>query len=122
MGVRMKAKQQGVTVVGMVFIAAGIVFAAIMGLKLIPAYIEYASIQNHLREIARAPDTRNASPREIMSAFNRRAQIDDITSVNGRDLEIVREGNEVILTAFYETRIKMVGNISACIEFEPSSE
>lgn len=118
----MKSRQQGVTVVGMIFIAAAIVFVAIMGLKLIPAYIEYASIQNHLREIARAPDTRNAAPGEIMAAFNRRAQIDDITSVTGRDLDISREGGEVILTAYYETRIKMVGNISACIEFEPSSD
>ena len=118
----MKAKQQGVTVVGMVLIAAGIVFVAVMALKLVPAYIEYATIKNHLRELARAPDTRDASPGEIMAAFNRRAQIDDITSVNGRDLDISREGGDVILSAYYETRIKMVGNISACIEFEPSSE
>ncbi|UCH46835.1 MAG: DUF4845 domain-containing protein [Betaproteobacteria bacterium] len=118
----MKSRQQGVTVVGMIFIAAGIVFVVIMALKLVPAYIEYATIQNHLRELARAPDTRNASPREIMAAFNRRAQIDGIASVNGRDLDISREGGEVILSAYYETRIKMVGNISACIEFEPSSD
>ncbi len=118
----MKRQQQGATVVGMIMIAAAIVFVAIMGLKLIPAYIEYATIQNHLRDLARAPDTRNASPSEIMAAFNRRAQIDDITSVNGRDLDIIREGGDVILSAAYETRIKMVGNISACIEFEPSSD
>jgi hypothetical protein len=118
----MKAKQQGVTVVGMVLIAGAIVFVAIMALKLVPAYIEYASIQNHLRELARAPDTRSASPAEIMAAFNRRAQIDDITAINGRDLDITREGGDVILSAYYEKRVKMVGNISACIEFEPSSD
>ena len=118
----MKTQQQGATVVGMIMIAAAIVFVAIMALKLVPPYIEYATIQNHLRDLAREPDTRNASPAEIMAAFNRRAQIDDITAVNGRDLDITREGGEVILSAFYETRIKMVGNISACIEFEPSSD
>lgn len=107
---------------GMVLIAGAIVFLVIMALKLVPAYIEYATVQNHLRELARAPDTRSASPGEIMAAFNRRAQIDDITVINGRDLEIAREGADVILSASYETRIKLVGNINACIEFEPSSE
>ena len=122
MGVSMKAKQRGVTVVGMVFIAAGIVFFAIMGLKLVPAYIEYATIQNHLREMARAPDTRGASAPELMAAFNRRAQIDDISSVNGRDLEITREGADVVLSVAYGTRIKLVGNLSACIDFEATSQ
>jgi len=118
----MKAKQQGVTVVGMVLIAAGIVFVAVIGLRLIPAYVEYATIQNHLRELARAPDTQGAAPRDIMAAFNRRAQIDDIASVDGRDLDIVREGGNVILSVVYEKRVKLVGNISACIDFEASSD
>ena len=108
--------------VGMVLIAAGIVFVAVMALKLVPAYIEYASIQNHLRELARAPDTRGASVPEIMAAFNRRAQIDNINVINGRDLDISREGTDVVLSATYSTRIKLVGNISACLDFEASSE
>ncbi|HUU73852.1 MAG TPA: DUF4845 domain-containing protein [Burkholderiales bacterium] len=118
----MKTQQRGATMVGMVLIAAGVVFLAIMALKLIPAYIEYATIQGHLREIARAPDTRAASAPEIMAAFNRRAQIDDITTINGRDLDISRDGSEVVLSAVYSTRIKLVGNISACIDFDASSE
>jgi hypothetical protein len=118
----MKTQQRGATLIGMALVAAGVVFFAIMALKLVPAYIEHATIQSHLRELARAPDTRGASPAEIMAAFNRRAQIDDITAVDGRDLDIARDGNDVVLSAVYSTRIKLVGNISACIDFEASSE
>ena len=53
--------QKGVTFVGMVFIAGMIIFAAIIGIKLIPAYIEYAGIVNHLRDIARSPEARGTS-------------------------------------------------------------
>ncbi len=118
----MKSQQQGVTMVGAIFIAGLIVFLAIMGLKLVPAYIEFATIQNHLRDLARAPDTRNASPAEIRSAFNRRAQIDDIDSVSGQDIDISREGGGVVLVIEYAERIPLVANISACIDFEASSE
>ena len=108
--------------VGMIFIAAGIVFVVVLALRLVPAYIEYATIRNHLRELARAPDTRTATPAEIRSAFGRRAQIDDIRSVSSADLDIERDGGDVILSTFYERRIKMIGNVSACIEFNATSE
>ena len=118
----MKSKQQGMTMIGVIFVAGMIVFVAIIALKLIPSYIEYATIQSHLRDLARAPDTRGASARDIISAFNRRAQIDNISTVDGRDIDIAKEGGEVVLTIEYSKRIPLVGNISACIDFEANSQ
>ena len=113
--------QRGVTFIGMVFIAGLIVFAAIIGLKLIPAYIEYATVVNHLREIARSPDARGASPKEIQTMFNKRAQIDAIEAVKGDDVEVDKEGDQVILRAAYSTKIKLFGNLNACIDFVATS-
>ena len=113
--------QRGVTFVGMVFIAGLIVFGAIIGLKLIPAYIEYATVVNHLREIARSPDARGASPKEIQMMFNKRAQIDAIDVVKGDDIEVDKEGDQVILRAAYSTKIKLFGNLNACIDFVATS-
>jgi Domain of unknown function (DUF4845) len=114
-------RQHGVTFVGMLFIAGLIVFVAIIGLKLIPAYIEYATVVNHLREIARSPDARGASPRDIQTMFNKRAQIDAINAVKGDDIEIEKEGDQVVLRAAYSTKIKLFGNLNACIDFVASS-
>jgi len=113
--------QRGVTFIGMVFIAGLIVFGAIIGLKLIPAYIEYATVVNHLREIARSPDARGASPKEIQTMFNKRAQIDAIEAVKGDDIEVDKEGDQVILRAAYSTKIKLFGNLNACIDFVATS-
>jgi hypothetical protein len=114
-------RQRGVTFIGMVFIAGLIVFAAVIGLKLVPAYIEYATVVNHLREIARSPDARGASPRDIQTMFNKRAQIDAITAVKGDDLEVEKDGDQVTLRAVYSTKIKLFGNLSACIDFVATS-
>ena len=114
-------RQRGVTFVGMVFIAGLIVFAAIVGLKLIPAYIEYATVVNHLREIAHSPDARGASPRDIQTMFKKRAQIDAIEVVKADDIEVEKEGDQVTLRAAYSTKIKLFGNLSACIDFVASS-
>ena len=114
-------RQRGVTFVGMVFIAGLIVFAAIIGLKLIPAYIEYATVVNHLREIARSPDARGASPSDIQTMFSKRAQIDAIEVVKGADIEVDKEGDQVVLRTAYSTKIKLFGNLNACIDFVASS-
>jgi len=113
--------QRGVTFVGMIFIAGLIVFAAIIALKLIPAYIEYATVVNHLREIARSPEARGASPKEIQTMFSKRAQIDAIETVKPDDIEVEKEGDQVILRTAYSTKIKLFGNLNACIDFVATS-
>jgi hypothetical protein len=105
----------------MVLIAGLVVFVAILGIRLVPAYIEYATVTKHLRDIARAPDARNATPRDIQVMFSKRAQIDDVKAVSGADIEVVRDGDTVLLTAVYSTKVKLFGNLSACIDFEASS-
>lgn len=113
-------RQRGVTFVGMIFIAALIILGAIIALKLVPAYIEYATVVQHLRELARSPEARG-SPREIQVLFSKRAQIDDIRAVTAEDIEVTREGDSVVLTASYQTKVKLFGNLSACIDFEARS-
>jgi hypothetical protein len=114
-------RQRGVTFVGMVFIAGLVVFFAIIGIRLVPAYIEYATISKHLRDMARSPDARGAGPRDIQLMFSKRAQIDDIKAVTGDDIEVTRDGDSLLLTAAYSTKIKIFGNLSACLDFEASS-
>ena len=113
-------RQLGVTFVGMMFIAALIILGAIFALKLVPEYIEYATVVQHLREIARSPEARG-STREIQMLFSKRAQIDNIKAVTAEDIDVIREGDSVVLTASYQTKVKLFGNLSACIDFEASS-
>jgi len=112
--------QRGVTFVGMIFIAALIILGAIIALKLVPAYIEYATVVQHLREIARSPEARG-STREIQMLFSKRAQIDNIRVVAADEIEVTRDGNSVVLSASYQTKVKLFGNLSACIDFEARS-
>lgn len=113
-------RQRGVTFIGMMFIAGLIVFACIIGLKLVPAYIEYATVVNILRDIARSPEGKG-SPKDIQSSFRKHAQIDAIDTVKAEDIEIDKDGDQVVLRANYSVKIKLFGNLSACIDFAPSS-
>jgi hypothetical protein len=114
-------RQRGVTFIGMVFIAGLIIFAAIIGLKLVPAYIEYATVVNILRDVARSPEARSGSIPDIKTSFKKHAQIDAVETVKADDLEIEKDGDQVVIRAPYSVKIKLFGNLNACIDFAPSS-
>ena len=111
--------QQGVTLVGMVIVGIIIVFVAIGGLKIAPAYIEYYKVKKAIVGVAQT--TSRGTVAEVRAAFDRRAAIDDIDVIAGRDLEVTKEGNEIVISFAYPKRISMFGNVSVVIDFAASS-
>ena len=115
-------KQTGVSLP--VFLLWCVIFAMgiLLGFKLGPAYMEDATIKKHFRAIAKDGAFASGSRKEIENAFNSRAQIDRIQSISPKDIEIEKTGAGIVLSASYSTRIPLVYNISACMDFNPSSK
>lgn len=118
----MKSKQSGLSI--SVFLLWCVIFAfgALLGFKLGPAYLEDMTIQKHFRTIAKDPTYAAGNRREIEAAFSNRAQIDRIEVISPKDIQIAKEGGGVHLSASYTTRIPLVYNVSACLDFNPSSK
>ncbi len=104
---------------GMLGIGIIIVFVAIGGLKIAPAYIEYFTVKKAIVGVAQT--TGKGTVGEVRQAFDRRAQIDDIDVISGKDLEITKEGNDIVISFAYPKRIPLFGNVSVVIEFAASS-
>lgn len=115
-------RQRGLSFSGFIAGAFVVVFVALLGLKLIPAYLHSAQIGQIFREIAADPAMRTASIPEIEMSYRKRAQINDINDLRVEDVAIVREEDgSLSLSAEYEVRIKLVGNITLLLEFKPAS-
>jgi len=106
-------------VLGMLVVGIIIVFVAIGGLKIAPAYIEYFTVKKAIVGVAQT--TGKGTVGEVRQAFDRRAQIDDIDVIAGKDLEITKEGNDIVISFAYPKRISLFGNVSVVIEFAASS-
>lgn len=120
MGTIGPARQHGLSLLGLIFFGGLLFFVALLGMKLTPAYIEYFNIQKHLNELARSSDG-GTSPKEIQGNFDKRASIDDITSVQGRDLEITKNADSVEIRATYSKKIPLGGHASLVLDFDMSS-
>lgn len=113
--------QRGITFVGFIMIAVALIFVAITGMKLVPAYIHSAQITRIFKEITSDPAMRDASVGDIKDSYSKRANINYITDITAEDIEITREGGRLSLSASYTVRIPIAGNATLLLEFNPSS-
>ncbi len=113
--------QSGVSMVGILVICIGLVLVAVMGLKVTPAYIEYMSVKKAVEGIVQGGEARGTVA-DIRRAFDRRAQIDDIEIISGADLEITKEGNDVVVSFSYPKKVPLFGNLSLFFDFAGSSK
>ena len=63
-----------------------------------------------------------ASATELRRSFDRRGEIDNISSVTGADLDIVKDENQTVIEIDYERTVPMVANVSLLIAFQVSSK
>ena len=121
MNTAMPAQQRGMSFGGFIFGAFLLVLFGIIGLKLIPAYMQEAQIKNIFVAIAHDPDMQKATPHDIQVSFSKRASIDNITAIKPDDIDISSDGGVPVLSASYSVKIPLVGNVSLYLEFNPSS-
>ena len=115
-------RQRGMGFAGVALLLIAIVIVAIIGMKLVPAYIEYFTIKNAITAITQSGQLRNATVADVRKAYDSRANIDDITAVRPGDLEITKDGNDIVISFAYEKRIPLFYNISVLIDFAASSK
>ena len=111
-------KQRGLTLTGLIITACVIAFFALMGFKVMPSYIEYLTIERILKDLAHSPDLRGGTIKDVQNAFERRAVIDNITSLRGNDLEVTKMGDGYEIRASWSTHVPLFGNVNACLDFD----
>ncbi len=114
-------QERGLTMTGFLTLSVVLIFTALLVFRLLPPYLEYFYVQKAVDSIARDLDLQTATLREIRSAFDRRAMIDNITTIRGEDLELIKEGNYAVLDANYSVKVPIIANVAACIDFQASS-
>jgi hypothetical protein len=114
-------RQRGRGLLTLMFWALVSVFIFMVALKLLPVYKENRAIKTILSAMASDSILQNGEKGEIRKSFNKRAEIDDISSVNGGDLEIDKEDGKIVLGIAYSIKTPLFANISLYVDFNESS-
>ena len=115
-------KQRGVSMLGFMFVAIGLIIVVMLAMKLVPAYIEFFSVKKILNAMGQDSETKSMSNNEIRSSFSKRASVGYVTVVKPEDLSIDRSGGKMVISTEYEYRTPLVANISLVVDFKASSD
>ena len=113
-------RQSGMGIIGIFLIIAVVGFFVIIGVKLVPAYLEYFAIKRAFVSTVQN-DSQNASPKNIREALDRRFDVDLVKSINSSDVEITKNGAKYTITADYHVSVPLVSNVSLHVDFHPTS-
>lgn len=111
--------QRGVTLSGLIVWGVVIALVAITGMRVVPDVIDYYKIKKIIASTAMNANGKTVP--EIRAIFDKYADVDSIQTIKGTDLDISKEGNEVVVAFAYEKRIPLFHNVSLLIDFQGSS-
>jgi hypothetical protein len=118
---RSARRQSGLSILGFLFVAAVALVVAIVGFRVLPAYIEYFSVRSALTQsLSEVQNLNNAA--ELRKIFQRRVDAGYIESVDGNDIEYRKVGNSWIASLAWTVKLPLVANVSLLIAFDTEAE
>ncbi len=114
-----RRRQRGVTLFGLMFWAILIGITALVVMRVLSTVNEYYTIQRAVDKIAKEGGT--TFP-EIRAAFEKQKQIEySITSISGKDLQITKENEQVVVSFAYDKEIELMPPVYLLIKYEGRS-
>jgi hypothetical protein len=100
---------------------AALALVSLLAMKALPPWIEYGNLVKAVKGTAADSSLKDATVAKVRDAFSRRADMDDVKSVTAQDLEITKEGGELVISFKYEKKVPLFSNVSLVFDFEGSS-
>ena len=117
---RRRGSQRGVTLFGLLFWAIVLGFVGYVLVRTLPTVNEYMTIQRAVEKVAAAQP---ATVNEARIAFDRQKEIEySIVSVTGKDLQITKENDKVVIAFAYNKEVPIVGPVYILLKYEGRSK
>ncbi|GAB4401056.1 MAG: hypothetical protein OHK0048_17050 [Rhodoferax sp.] len=97
-------RQRGFSLLGFVFLGVVLAALGVVLAQVVPTLVEYQAVVKAVKKSAGA-----ASVAEARAIFDRATQVDAISAISARDLEIIKDGEKLIVKFAYQREIHLVG-------------
>ncbi|MES1265509.1 MAG: DUF4845 domain-containing protein [Variovorax sp.] len=109
-------KQRGISFIGLLFAAVIVACVGVVVAQVIPTLIEYQAITkaaNKAKEGTTVP--------EVRAIFDRAQAIDDFQSISGKDLDVRKVGEKVVVSFAYDREIHLFGPAYLLLKYRGES-
>ena len=112
------SKQRGMTAIGFFIIAAMAIMAIIFLIRLVPIYIDSASVESAVQAMASDAKMKTAGTKAIKKSLLVKFNLNSVYSVTGDDIYVSKVGVKTLIEVEYEIRENVVGNLDFVASFK----
>jgi hypothetical protein len=114
----MRRRQQGMTFIGLMCILVLVGIVGYAGVRLTPVYLNYMKLVRTMESAASEFKGETANVESVRTSISRHWDIEDITGINQKDIEITKDDGGLTLHAVYDDAVPYVANVSLSVHFD----
>ncbi len=100
----MKSRQRGISFLGLIFVGGVLAVSGVIAAEVFPTFLEFQAVGKAVQKASAG-----SSVPEVRTIFDKAADIDNVKSIKGKDLEVTKEGDKVVVSFAYEREIHLAG-------------
>jgi Tfp pilus assembly major pilin PilA len=117
MNLHSRVRQAGISFIGLLFVVGVLACLGVVGAQVFPTVIEYQAI---LKASQKASEGNSVV--EVRKIYEKAADIDNITSVSPKDIQVTKEGDNVVVSFAYNKEIHLFGPAFLVIKYAGQSK
>ncbi len=99
-----RSRQRGMSFLGLLVVGGFLAVAGVITAQVIPTAIEYQAV---VKAANKASEGNTVA--EVRSIFDKAAAVDNISSIAGKDIEVTKEGEKIVVSFAYQREIHLAG-------------
>lgn len=104
MTIQFRSRQRGLSFLGLLVMGGLLAVSGVIIAEIVPTAIEYQAV---LKAADKAKD--GTSVAEVRSIFDKAAAVDNIKSITGKDIEVTKENDKIVVNFAYQREIHLAG-------------
>lgn len=104
MTIQFRSRQRGLSFLGLLVVGGLLAVSGVIIAEIVPTAIEYQAV---LKAADKAKD--GTSVAEVRSIFDKAAAVDNIKSISGKDIEVSKEDDKIVVKFAYQREIHLTG-------------
>ncbi len=112
----LKSRQRGMSFIGLLFVGGVLAVTGVVVAQVIPTAIEYQAVKKAAKK---ASDGNTVA--EVRMIFDKAASIDNISSLSGKDIEVTKENDKVVVSFAYQREIHLTGPAYLTLKYSGDS-
>lgn len=119
---QLSKRQQGYTLISLIFMLGVAGFFVLLVLKIGPIYVDHSKVKNALAAVEKTTDIQTKSVEDVRTSLSKRFNLNYVAHLRPEEVKITKRGNYLKVEADYEVVEKIVGNVSVLVQFNDKFE